>query len=56
VKEEKEKAITASTKAGSAENKEIKSLHEQLAVSKNQVQELTAKVEKVSTSEAYLPL
>jgi hypothetical protein len=47
VKEEKEKALTASTRAGSAENKEIKSLHEQLAVSKAQAQDLTVKLEKV---------
>jgi hypothetical protein len=53
VKEEKEKAVTASTRSGSAENKEIMSLREQLAVSKNQVQELTAKVEKVCKSEAH---
>jgi hypothetical protein len=52
VKEEKEKAMTASTRAGSAENKEIKSLKEQLAGSKTQVQELTAKVEKVCKNEA----
>lgn len=47
MKEEKEKALTASTRAGSAENKEIKSLREQLAVSKAQVQDLTVKLEKV---------
>ncbi|XP_021938796.1 golgin subfamily B member 1 isoform X3 [Zootermopsis nevadensis] len=47
VKEEKEKALTANTRVGSAENKEIKSLREQLAASKTQVQELTAKLEKV---------
>jgi len=47
VKEEKEKALTASTRAGSAENKEIKSLREQLAASKAQVQDITVKLEKV---------
>lgn len=47
MKEEKEKALTASTRAGSAENKEIKSLREQLAVSKAQAQDLTVKLEKV---------
>lgn len=47
MKEEKEKALTASTRAGSAENKEIKSLREQLALSKAKVQDLTVKLEKV---------
>jgi hypothetical protein len=47
VKEEKEKALFASTRAGSAENKELKALREQLAVSKVQVQDLTVKLEKV---------
>jgi uncharacterized protein involved in exopolysaccharide biosynthesis len=47
VKEEKAKALTASTRAGSAENKEMKSLREQLAVNKAQVQDLTVKLEKV---------
>lgn len=52
MKEEKEKALTANTRVGSAENKEIKSLREQLAASKTQVQELTAKLEKVCKNEA----
>ena len=47
MKEEKERALIASTRAGSAENKEIKSLREQLAVSKAQVRDLTVKLEKV---------
>jgi hypothetical protein len=47
MKEEMERAMAASARAGSAENKEIKSLREQLAGSKAQVQELMTKLEKV---------
>jgi hypothetical protein len=47
VKEEIGKAVAASARAGSAENKEIRSLREQLAGSKAQAQELMTKLEKV---------
>ncbi|PNF26585.1 hypothetical protein B7P43_G11349 [Cryptotermes secundus] len=47
MKEEMEKAMAASARAGSAENKEIKSLRAQLAGSKAQAQELMTKLEKV---------
>jgi hypothetical protein len=54
VKEEKEKVVAASARAGSAENKEIKSLREQLAVSKSQAQELMSKLENVCKNEANI--
>ena len=47
VKEEKEKASSATAKAGAMESKEIKNLQEQLAASKAQAQELSTKLEKV---------
>ncbi|XP_067009109.2 uncharacterized protein [Anabrus simplex] len=46
VKEEREKASDASTKASMAERKEISKLKDDLAANKEQVQELTHKLEK----------